>query len=55
VNGYADRPALGQRAVEFVTDATGRTVAEFQPRFDTLTSPPIGRIPAASCGSRHRM
>ena len=37
MNGYADRPALGQRAVEFVTDANGRTVAELQPHFDTLT------------------
>ncbi len=37
MTGYADRPALGQRAVEFVTDDTGRTVAELQPRFDTLT------------------
>ncbi len=37
MTGYADRPALGQRAVEFVTDAAGRTVAELQPRFDTLT------------------
>jgi fatty acid CoA ligase FadD9 len=37
MTGYADRPALGQRAVEFVTDATGRTAAEYQPRFDTLT------------------
>ena len=37
MNGYADRPALGQRAVEFVTDENGRTVAELQPRFDTLT------------------
>jgi fatty acid CoA ligase FadD9 len=37
MNGYADRPALGQRAVEFVTDVSGRTVAELQPRFDTLT------------------
>ncbi|MBJ7339340.1 carboxylic acid reductase [Mycolicibacterium sp.] len=35
--GYAARPALGQRAVEFVQDASGRTVAEYQPRFDTLT------------------
>jgi fatty acid CoA ligase FadD9 len=35
--GYADRPALGQRAVDFVKDATGRTVAQFAPRFDTLT------------------
>ena len=37
MTGYADRPALGQRAVEFVTDASGRTVAELQPHFDTLT------------------
>ena len=37
MNGYADRPALGQRAVEFVTDAAGRTVAQLQPRFDILT------------------
>jgi fatty acid CoA ligase FadD9 len=37
MTGYADRPALGQRAVDFVTDASGRTVAELQPRFDTLT------------------
>ena len=37
MNGYADRPALGQRAVEFVTDENGRTGAELQPRFDTLT------------------
>src|SRR4029077_620722 len=35
--GYADRPALGQRAVAFVTDADGRTVAQLQPHFDTLT------------------
>jgi fatty acid CoA ligase FadD9 len=37
MTGYADRPALGQRAVAFVTDDSGRTVAELQPRFDTLT------------------
>src|SRR6478735_3579903 len=37
LDGYADRPALGQRAVDFVTDAAGRTIAELQPRFDTLT------------------
>jgi fatty acid CoA ligase FadD9 len=36
--GYADRPAVGQRAIEFVADpATGRTTAELLPRFDTLT------------------
>jgi fatty acid CoA ligase FadD9 len=37
MEGYADRPALGQRAVEFVTDASGRTVAALRPAFDTLT------------------
>ncbi|PXX09681.1 carboxylic acid reductase [Mycolicibacterium moriokaense] len=38
VDGYADRPALGQRAVEFVTDpSTGRTSAELLPHFDTIT------------------
>src|SRR6478609_2448232 len=37
MTSYADRPALGQRAIEYVTDATGRTVAEFAPRFDTIT------------------
>ncbi|MBP1821046.1 carboxylic acid reductase [Mycobacterium sp. OAE908] len=38
IDGYADRPALGQRAVEFVTDpTTGRTSAELLPRFDTIT------------------
>lgn len=38
LDGYADRPALGQRAVEFVTDPkTGRTVAGLLPRFDTIT------------------
>jgi len=38
IDGYSDRPALGQRAVEFVTDpTTGRTTAELLPRFDTIT------------------
>ncbi len=38
LTGYGDRPALGQRAVEFVTDpATGRTIAQLQPRFETIT------------------
>jgi fatty acid CoA ligase FadD9 len=36
MTGYANRHALAQRAVEFVTK-DGRTVAEYQPRFDTLT------------------
>lgn len=37
MTGYADRPALGQRAVDFGTDAAGRTVARLQPHFDTWT------------------
>ena len=38
IDGYADRPALGQRAVEFVTDPpTGRTSLELLPRFETIT------------------
>lgn len=43
LTGYADRPALGQRAVEFVADpATGRTVARLQPRYDTITYREVG-------------
>ncbi|BBZ56865.1 oxidoreductase [Mycolicibacterium phocaicum] len=34
---YANRPALGQRAVEYVTDAAGRTVSRLLPRYDTIT------------------
>jgi fatty acid CoA ligase FadD9 len=38
VAGYADRPALGQRTRELITDsATGRTSARRLPRFDTIT------------------
>ncbi|MBW0017944.1 MAG: AMP-binding protein, partial [Mycobacterium sp.] len=35
---YADRPALGWRARTLTTDpATGRTTAQLQPRFDTIS------------------
>jgi fatty acid CoA ligase FadD9 len=38
VEGYADRPALGQRARELITDpASGRTSARLLPRFDTIS------------------
>jgi fatty acid CoA ligase FadD9 len=37
MEGYADRPALGQRAVEFVTGPNGRTSLELLPRFETVT------------------
>src|ERR1700757_4222537 len=38
MEGYAERPALGQRAVEFVTNPkTGRTSVQLLPQFDTVT------------------
>jgi len=37
MEGYAERPALGQRAVEFVADETGQTRARLLPRFDTIS------------------
>ncbi|GFG54553.1 oxidoreductase [Mycolicibacterium agri] len=38
VEGYADRPALGQRARELVTDPqTGRTSARLLPHFETVS------------------
>ncbi len=38
MEGYADRPALGQRAVRFVEDPeTGRTSLELLPRFETVS------------------
>ncbi|EFG74237.1 NAD-binding protein [Mycobacterium parascrofulaceum ATCC BAA-614] len=41
--GYADRPALAHRAVEFVADsASGRTTLELLPRFETLTYRDLG-------------
>ncbi|GGM48616.1 putative fatty-acid-CoA ligase FadD [Longimycelium tulufanense] len=38
MEGYADRPALGERAKELITDpATGRTSLRLLPRFDTIS------------------
>ena len=38
LEGYSDRPALAQRAVELVKDPqTGRTSAKLLPWFDTIT------------------
>src|ERR1700712_1165725 len=34
---YADRPAVGERAVEYSTDAAGRTTATLLPRFETIS------------------
>ena len=38
MTGYADRPALAERATELVVDpSTGRATRELLPRFDTVT------------------
>ncbi|WP_301148211.1 carboxylic acid reductase [Mycobacterium simiae] len=43
LEGYADRPALGQRALNFVKDPkTGRTVPEVLSRFETMTYRELG-------------
>ncbi len=46
--GYADRPALGARAVEFTTEAeTGRTTAALLPHFETVSYRELsGRVQA---------
>jgi fatty acid CoA ligase FadD9 len=55
MEGYADRPALGQRAVHFVIDAeTGRTSLQLLSRFDTISYREVwdrvGRIAGALAG-----
>nr|WP_051027936.1 carboxylic acid reductase [Nocardia higoensis] len=55
MEGYAHRPALGQRAIEFVTDRrTGRTSAKLLPTFETITYREVwdraGAIAAALAG-----
>ena len=37
MEGYADRTALGERAVEFISDPQGRTTSRLLPHFDTIT------------------
>jgi fatty acid CoA ligase FadD9 len=37
MRGYADRPALGQRSVEFVADSAGRRHGRLLPGYDTIT------------------
>ncbi|MEG8182924.1 AMP-binding protein [Nocardia terpenica] len=37
MEAYADRPAVGQRAVEFIADESGRRRTTLLPRFDTIT------------------
>jgi fatty acid CoA ligase FadD9 len=48
LKGYADRPALAQRVVEFVKDpATGRTSAELVSRYETISYGELGDRVAA--------
>ncbi|OBB90995.1 carboxylic acid reductase [Mycobacterium sp. 852002-30065_SCH5024008] len=43
LEGYADRPALAHRVVEYVEDAaTGRTRLELLPRYETITYRQLG-------------
>ena len=52
LEGYADRPALGHRVVEFVKDpTTGRTVLEVLPRFETITYGELGERVGALAGA----
>lgn len=53
LDGYADRPALGQRAVELVTDPGGRTTAKLLPRFDTISYGELGRRVRAASAALH--
>ncbi|MGE2713657.1 carboxylic acid reductase [Mycolicibacterium litorale] len=55
LTGYAERPALGQRATELVTDPqTGRTSMRLLPRFDTVTYGELHRRAQALTNAWHR-
>ncbi|MFQ6392739.1 carboxylic acid reductase [Nocardia sp. KC 131] len=54
LDGYADRPALGQRAFEFTTDAAGRRTLRLLPRFETITYRELGeRVGAVAAAWHH--
>jgi fatty acid CoA ligase FadD9 len=55
LQGYADRPALGRRAREIVTDpATGRPTLRLLPRFEPITSADLwARVRAAAAEWHH--
>ncbi|MCM6773164.1 thioester reductase domain-containing protein [Nocardia sp. CDC159] len=54
VHGYADRPALGRRAIEFVTDETGRRRMRLLAEFETITYRELGeRIGALAAAWHH--
>ncbi|QXJ19914.1 thioester reductase domain-containing protein [Actinomadura graeca] len=52
LGGYADRPALGQRAVEATVDpVTGRRAPRLLPRFDTITYRELAARVGAAAGA----
>ena len=54
MEGYADRPALGQRARELVTNrTTGRKTLSLLPRFDTITYRDLWARACAVAGEWH--
>ncbi|MFG1791234.1 carboxylic acid reductase [Nocardia sp. NPDC049149] len=53
LEGYADRPALGERAVEFVTDENGRRRARALRWFDTVTYGELWRRVCALASAWH--
>jgi fatty acid CoA ligase FadD9 len=54
MEGYAERPALGQRARELVTDpATGRSTLKLLPRFDTVSFGELWTRAKAVAGDWH--
>ena len=57
VDGYADRPALGQRARELVTDpTTGRTTTRLLPGFETISYRELWqRVGAIATALRERL
>ncbi|WAC94154.1 carboxylic acid reductase [Mycobacterium sp. Aquia_213] len=55
LQGYADRPALGQRVREVVTDpATGRSRLNFLPRFETVSYADLWARVQAVAGDWHQ-
>jgi fatty acid CoA ligase FadD9 len=49
--GYADRPALGRRAVRFIEDSAGRTTPDLLPRFETITYSHLWERVCAAAGA----
>ncbi|BBZ39514.1 carboxylic acid reductase [Mycobacterium conspicuum] len=53
LRGYADRPALGQRVREIVTDDAGRSTLRFLPRFETISYAQLWARIQATAGDWH--